>query len=147
MLKQVTEKTQFEYSERFQLVKNEELFSIVVSCQILAGSLVSRSTYRQVVFSDCLFFATIFQGVIFDNCIFDNCNLEFSHFRFCQFKNCNFTNCTWKASSSQDSLFQNCDIPKDWKDFLTHRNEFIGQEKQLASHVYSTDISNNLAAA
>jgi uncharacterized protein YjbI with pentapeptide repeats len=146
MSKQVIEMTQFTSTESYQLIKDEELLSIVISSQMLAGSCISKSTYRQVVFSDCLFYGTIFQGVTFDNCIFENCNFEFSHFRFCKFKNCNFTNCTWKASSSQNSFFEACDLPLRWEEFLVENNYLIGSDKEQRDE-YTTDIYINLAVA
>ncbi len=90
------------------MIKDEHLAFLVVAHQILAGSRVSLSTYRQVVFSDCTFYATEFQGVTFENCVFENCNFEFSHLRKCKFKNCSFQNCKWVAASISTSTFEDC---------------------------------------
>lgn len=147
MIRQVIEKTQFTSNESFQLIKDEGLLSVVISSQILAGSRVSRSTYRHVVFSDCLFYGTFFQGVTFDNCIFENCNFEFSHFRLCKFKNCNFTNCTWKASSSQDSVFDQCDLPVSWEESLGEKNYLLSNPSTDQQRDYTTDIYIHLAVA
>lgn len=147
MTRQVIEKTQFTSNESFQLIKDEELLSVVITSQILAGSRVSQSTYRQVVFSDCLFYGTFFQGVTFDNCIFENCNFEFSHFRFCKFINCNFTNCTWKVSSSQDSVFDQCDLPLSWEDSLLEKNYLLNKVSPVSQQDYTTDIYIQLAVA
>jgi uncharacterized protein YjbI with pentapeptide repeats len=110
MITQTVEKTQLESSESYQLIKDEQLASVVITSQILAGSRILLSTYRQVVFSDCVFYACDFQGVTFDNCIFENCSFEFSHIKKCKFKNCNFTNCNFKASSSTNSSYEDCDL-------------------------------------
>lgn len=144
MITQAIEKTQFKSAEKYQFIKEEELFSVVISSQLLAGSRVQKSTYRQVVFSDCVFHSTDFQSVTFDNCIFENCSFEFSHFRHCKFENCNFTNCTWKASSSIDSLFKKCDFPPEWYEYLNYRNEI---EHEHYPFDYSTDIYIELAVA
>jgi uncharacterized protein YjbI with pentapeptide repeats len=110
MFTQTIEKTQLESSESYQLIKDEQLVSVIISSQILAGSRILLSTYRQVVFSDCVFYACDFQGVTFENCVFENCSFEFTHMRKCKFKNCNFTDCKWMASSSTNSDYHDCDL-------------------------------------
>lgn len=110
MFTQTIEKTQLDSSESYQLIKDEQLVSVVISSQILAGSRILLSTYRQVVFSDCVFYACDFQGVSFEDCIFENCSFEFSHIKKCNFKNCNFTDCNWVASSSANSTYKECDL-------------------------------------
>lgn len=123
MFTQTIEKTQLESSESYQLIKDEQLLSVIISSQILAGSRILLSTYRQVVFSDCVFYACDFQGVTFENCVFENCSFEFSHLRKCNFKNCNFTNCNWKASSSTNSSYEDCDLDYQLQDITqTGRN-------------------------
>ncbi|MFL5809868.1 MAG: pentapeptide repeat-containing protein [Flavisolibacter sp.] len=118
MFTQTIEKTQLDSSESYQLIKDEQLASVVISSQILAGSRILLSTYRQVVFSDCVFYACDFQGVTFENCIFENCSFEFSHIKKCKFKNCNFTNCNWTASSSRTSVYEDCDLDSVQMDSL-----------------------------
>lgn len=113
MFTQTIEMTQLESSDSYQLIKDEQLASIVITSQILAGSRILLSTYRHVVFSDCVFYACDFQGVTFDNCVFENCRFEFSHIKKCNFKNCNFTDCTWKASTSTNSSYSDCELDKD----------------------------------
>lgn len=110
MITQTFEKTQIESSEAYQMIKDEHLASIVITNQILAGSRVSLSSYRQVVFSECVFYAVEFQGVIFENCIFENCNFEFSHIRKCKFINCSFTNCNWTASTTINTIYESCEL-------------------------------------
>src|SRR5690606_3543199 len=61
MFTQTIEKTQLESFESYQLIKDEELASVVISSQVLAGSRILLSTYRHVVFSDCVFYACDFQ--------------------------------------------------------------------------------------
>lgn len=113
MFTQTIEMTQFESSDSYQLIKDEQLASIVITSQTLAGSRILLSTYRHVVFSDCVFYACDFQGVTFDNCVFENCRFEFSHIKKCNFKNCNFTDCTWKASTSTNSSYIDCELDKE----------------------------------
>jgi len=113
MITQIIEKTQLDSSESYQMIKDEHLTSVVITSQVLAGSRVLLSTYQQVVFSDCVFYACEFQGVSFENCIFDNCSFEFSHIRRSEFKNCNFENCNWKATSSTNTVYDNCDLGND----------------------------------
>ena len=144
MFTQTIEKTQLESSESYQLIKDEQLASVVISSQILAGSRILLSTYRQVVFSDCVFYACDFQGVTFENCVFENCSFEFSHLRACNFKNCNFTDCNWTASSSANSIYEDCDLDRKEQDFLsTGRNKIQFQERQD----YTTDIYISMVAA
>lgn len=119
MFTQTIEKTQLESSESYQLIKDEQLASIVISSQILAGSRILLSTYRHVVFSDCVFYACDFQGVTFENCIFENCSFEFSHIKKCKFKNCNFTDCNWTASTSRNSVYEDCDLDTKQTDILS----------------------------
>jgi uncharacterized protein YjbI with pentapeptide repeats len=136
MFTQTFEKTQIESSESYQMIKDEHLAFLVVAHQILAGSRVSLSTYRQVVFSDCTFYATEFQGVTFENCVFENCNFEFSHLRKCKFKNCSFKECKWVAASVSSSTFEDC-VLEDVIEALTYGNQnqvFYGCDS------HSTDI-------
>lgn len=115
-----------EYSnDCYQLIKDEHLRWNVVSAQILAGSRILLSTYQHVVFSDCNFFACEFQGVTFENCVFENCTFEFSHFRKTKFKNCNFTNCTWKASSTINSIYEDCTLPARLEELCQNGNNLI----------------------
>ncbi len=118
MFTQTIEKTQLESSESYQLIKDEQLASVVISSQILAGSRILLSTYQQVVFSDCVFYACDFQGVTFENCIFENCSFEFTHIKKCKFKNCSFTNCNWTASSSRTSVYEDCDLDNKHTDIV-----------------------------
>lgn len=144
MFTQTIEKTQFESSESYQLIKDEQLASVVISSQVLAGSRILLSTYRQVVFSDCVFYACDFQGVTFENCVFENCSFEFSHLRACNFKNCNFTDCNWTASSSVNSIYEDCDLDHKVQEVVsTGRNKITFQERQD----YTTDIYISLVAA
>jgi uncharacterized protein YjbI with pentapeptide repeats len=110
MITQALEMNQEDQTASYQLIKGEQLARLVITYQILAGSKVLSSTYLQVVFSDCVFYAVEFQGVTFENCVFDNCNFEFSHIRNCKFKNCNFNNCTWKATSTTNTIYTDCDL-------------------------------------
>ncbi|MFP5386951.1 MAG: pentapeptide repeat-containing protein [Bacteriovoracia bacterium] len=144
MFTQTIEKTQLESSESYQLIKDEQLASVVISSQVLAGSRILLSTYRQVVFSDCVFYACDFQGVTFENCVFENCSFEFSHLRGCNFKNCSLIDCNWTASSSLNSIYEDCDLDLKVQDLLTTgRNKIQFQDKQD----YTTDIYINLVAA
>lgn len=145
MFTQTIEKTQLESSESYQLIKDEQLASVVISSQILAGSRILLSTYRQVVFSDCVFYACDFQGVTFENCVFENCSFEFTHIKKCNFKNCNFTDCNWMASSSTNSRYEDCDLGDKQTDLLqTGRNQL---HYRNAKHDYTTDIYIKLAMA
>lgn len=143
MFTQTIEMTQLESSESYQLIKDEQLSSIVISSQVLAGSRILLSTYRHVVFSDCVFYACDFQGVFFDNCIFENCRFEFSHIKKCNFKNCNFTSCTWKASTTINTVYIDCDLDSPLTEMTkTARNlvEFTRQD-------HTTDIYIEMALA
>jgi uncharacterized protein YjbI with pentapeptide repeats len=144
MFTQTIEKTQLESSESYQLIKDEQLASVVISSQILAGSRILLSTYRHVVFSDCVFYACDFQGVTFENCIFENCSFEFSHIRKCNFNNCSFTDCNFTASSSTNSYYEDCELnPKLQNVLMTGRNSVRFSER---AH-YTTDIYIELAVA
>ena len=143
MFTQTIEKTQLESSESYQLIKDEQLASVVISSQILAGSRILLSTYRQVVFSDCVFYACDFQGVTFENCVFENCSFEFSHLKKCNFKNCNFTNCNWVASSSKNSIYTDCDLTYELQKTL----EGSGNDLHFTSDHHTTDIYIELALA
>jgi uncharacterized protein YjbI with pentapeptide repeats len=127
MFTQTIEMIQEVPSESYQMIKDEHLAFIVVSSQSLAGSRVLLSTYRHVVFSECVFYACEFQGVTFENCVFENCNFEFSHMRNCKFVNCNFTNCTWKASSTINSIYEDMDTS------LSQQTGLHGLEMLLAA--------------
>ncbi len=126
------------------MIKDESLDSVVISSQSLAGSRILLSTYRQVVFSDCVFYACDFNDVRFENCIFENCRFEFTHFKRCQFTNCSFSDCNWSASTSTLSVYTNCDLnPGQDQLLLRGQNEILFSETQD----YTTDIYINLAAA
>jgi uncharacterized protein YjbI with pentapeptide repeats len=124
MINKTLEMIQEDQSASYQMIKDEHLASLVVTSQILAGSRVLVSTYQQVVFSDCTFYAVEFQGVIFENCVFENCNFEFSHIRDCKFKNCSFSNCTWKATSTTNTVYIDCDLDH----YLSRLTEVNGNE-------------------
>lgn len=143
MFIQTIEKTQLQSSESYQLIKDEQLASVVISSQILAGSRILLSTYRQVVFSDCVFYACDFQGVTFENCVFENCSFEFSHLKACNFKNCNFTNCNWVASSSRNSVYLDCDLTYEHQMAL----QGSGNDLQFNSKNHTTDIYIEMALA
>lgn len=137
MFTQTFEKTQIESSESYQMIKDEHLAFLVVAHQILAGSRVSLSTYRQVVFSDCTFYATQFHGVTFENCVFENCNFEFSHLRKCKFKNCSFNNCKWVAASIFSTEFIDC-VLEAGIESLTYgnHNQVIYQSESHTTDIY-----------
>ena len=143
MFTQTIEKTQLESSESYQLIKDEQLLSVVISSQILAGSRILLSTYRQVVFSDCVFYACDFQGVTFENCVFENCSFEFSHIRKSKFKNCNFTNCTFKASSSTNSSYEDCDLGTKLEDVVSTGRNIVSFAR---NEHFTTDIYIELAS-
>ena len=127
MITQTLEMNQEDQAASYQMIKDEHLASLVITSQTLAGSRVLLSSYQQVVFSDCVFYAVEFQGVTFENCVFDNCNFEFSHIRRCKFKNCNFTNCTWKATSTIDTVYVDCDLDHN----LSQLTEVNGNETEF----------------
>lgn len=110
MITKTLEMIQEDQAANYQMIKEEHLSQLVITSQTLAGSKILKSTYQQVVFSDCVFYAVEFQGVVFENCVFENCSFEFSHIRRCKFKNCNFHNCTWKATSATDTVYTDCDL-------------------------------------
>ena len=136
MVTQTFEKTQIVSSESYQMVKDEHLAFLVIAHQVLAGSRILLSTYRQVVFSDCIFYATEFQGVTFENCIFENCNFEFSHLRKCKFKNCSFNNCKYVATSVQKTIFDEC-VLEEGMEALTYGNQ---NQVFYKEYPHSTDI-------
>ena len=140
---QTTEKTTINHAESYLLIENEDLTLVVVSAQILSGCKIVLSRYENVVFSDCTFYATEFQGVTFKDCIFENCNFEFSHFKKCKFVNCNFNNCTWTASSSQTSLYADCDIQTEMDECLSKGQNQITHSRED----HTTDIYIELAIA
>lgn len=144
MFTQTIEMTQVESHESYQLIKDEQLAFVVISSQILAGSRVLLSTYRHVVFSDCVFYACDFQGVTFENCVFENCRFEFSHLRACKFKNCNFTNCTWKASSTTNSIYENCQLDKKLTEMTSTGRNLIDMKTR---EDHTTDIYIEMALA
>lgn len=144
MITQTIEKTQLDSSESYQLIKDEQLASVVITSQILAGSRVLLSTYHQVVFSDCVFYAVEFQGVTFENCIFDNCSFEFSHIKKCKFKNCNFNNCTFTASSSTNSSYEDCDMDQKLSEITRSNKNSISYAR---NEDCTTDIYINMAEA
>ena len=143
MITQTFEKTQVVSSESYQMIKDEHLAFLVVTHQILAGSRILLSTYRQVVFSDCTFYGTEFQGLTFDNCVLENCNFEFSHLRKCKFKNCSFNNCKFVATSLHSTIFDEC-ILDEGMDELT-----LGNQNQVfyKDVPHTTDIYIELLAA
>lgn len=137
MFTQTIEKTQLVSNESYQLIKDEQLASVVITSQILAGSRILLSSYRQVVFSECVFYACDFQGVAFENCVFENCSFEFSHIRKCNFKNCNFTNCTWKASSTTNSVYEDCDLDNQISEMTqTGRNQISFSRDDFTTDIY-----------
>lgn len=144
MFTQTIEKTQLDSSESYQLIKDEQLASVVITSQILAGSRILLSTYRQVVFSDCVFYACDFQGVTFNNCVFENCSFEFSHIRACKFVNCSFVNCNFTASSSINSAYEDCAFDPEIQNLL-----IVGKNKVEFSQSmdHTTDIYIEMAAA
>jgi uncharacterized protein YjbI with pentapeptide repeats len=144
MFTQTIEKTQLESSESYQLIKDEQLASVVISSQILAGSRILLSTYRQVVFSDCVFYACDFQGVSFENCVFENCSFEFTHIKTCNFKNCNFTDCNWMASNSINSTYEDCDLGQTYSMVVRSDSNRITDSKRESC---TTDIYIELALA
>lgn len=144
MFTQTIEKTQLVSSETYQLIKDEQLDSVVITSQILAGSRILLSTYRQVVFSDCVFYACDFQGVTFENCIFENCNFEFSHIRKCKFKNCSFVNCIALAASSTNSSYEDCFFDPEIQEVIFQGRNNV-QYSERKDH--TTDIYIHLAAA
>ena len=124
MITQTLEMIQEDPSASYQMIRDEHLALLVITSQTLAGSSIQLSTYQQVVFSDCVFYAVEFQGVTFENCVFENCNFEFSHIRGCKFKNCNFTNCNWKATSTTNTIYEDCDLDSN----LSQLTEVNGNE-------------------
>ena len=143
MFSQDTEITKQIATESHQLIKDDHLSMVVISSQVLSSSRILLSTYEQVVFSDCTFYACDFQGITFENCIFENCTIEFSHFRKCAFKNCNFSNCTIKGVSSISSIYEACDLGREFSDLCKNgMNTMTSGRKD-----HSTDIYINLAVA
>ena len=128
MKAQTIEMTQSAPNASYKMIKDEHLTSLVIASQTLSGSRVLKSTYQQVVFSDNVFYAVEFKGVVFENCIFDNCSFEFSHIKDCRFKNCNFHNCTWKAASSINNIYDNCDLDS----FLSQGQGEVEMEFEIA---------------
>ena len=144
MFTQTIEMNQIESNESYQLIKDEQLAFVVITSQILAGSRILLSTYRHVVFSDCVFYACDFQGVTFENCVFENCRFEFSHLRACKLRNCNFTNCTWKAASTTNTVYENCDLDQRLTAMAsTSRNQII----TATAEDNTTDIYIEMALA
>lgn len=141
MFTQTIEMNQIRSHENYQLIQDEQLAFVVITNQVLAGSRILSSTYRHVVFSDCVFYACDFQGVIFENCIFENCRFEFSHIKNCKFTNCNFTDCNWKASSSINSSYNQCDLDVTFKCILERGQNSV----QTLRTDYTTDIYIELA--
>lgn len=140
---QTTETTTMIKAESFQVIKGEHLSAIVIANQILAGSRITRSSYKQVVFTDCTFNSCEFQGVTFENCVFENCNFEFSHLRNCNFVNCSFVECKWLSSSSVNSNYEKCALSQEMEKACTlHHNNI----STYASD-YTTDIYIELALA
>jgi uncharacterized protein YjbI with pentapeptide repeats len=132
-------------SESYQLIQHEHLNMVVVSEQVLSGSKVSASSYKKVVFSDCIFYACDFKEIEFSDCVFENCTFEFSHFRKCKFKNCNFSNCTWKGVSSLDCIYEACDLGRELSDLCRNGRNTLTSGRR--NQDYSTDIYIQLALA
>lgn len=130
--------------EAFALIKDDHEASTVHTYQTWTGSRILRSTYRQVVFSECVFYSTEFQGVKFENCIFENCDFSFVHFRNCQFVNCSFNNCNWQASSSNLSLYKDCQLDESLSKITNgSHNEIVSSAQDFTTDIY---IENLLAA-
>jgi uncharacterized protein YjbI with pentapeptide repeats len=130
-------------SDSYQMIKDEHLDSIVVSAQVLAGSRILLSSYKQVVFVDCVFYACEFQGVTFDNCIFENCSFQFSHIRRSEFKNCNFEGCTWRATSTTNTIYVDCSLDIDLTSITS-----VGRNRIQTSDTDASGLNNfNLIAA
>lgn len=124
MITQTLEMTQEDHTASYQMITEESLASLVITSQTLSGSKIHSSTYQQVVFSDCVFYAIEFQGVTFENCVFENCNFEFSHIRNCKFNNCSFVDCTWKATSTINTVYVDCELDH----YLSQLTEVNGNE-------------------
>lgn len=140
-----TENTK-ESFEKYQFIKGEELSLTVINSQILSGSRIQKSKYKQVVFSECLFYACDFQGVTFENCIFENCSFEFSHLRDCVFKNCHFSDCRWVASSSLNSSYKDCNLELELRGMVT-ANSTNKISTSLIDEQHTTDIYIQFLAA
>jgi uncharacterized protein YjbI with pentapeptide repeats len=146
MITQTFEKTQIVSSESYQMITDEHLAFLVVAHQILAGSRISLSTYRQVVFSDCIFYATQFQGVTFENCVFENCNFEFSHLRKCKFRNCSFQNCKWIAASVYSTSFEDCVLEAGIESLTYGNRNQVTYKEESQSHTTDIYIEQLLSA-
>jgi uncharacterized protein YjbI with pentapeptide repeats len=122
-MRNVIEGLEITHSEQHQLIQDEQLSSLEVTSQALAGSTVQTSTYTTVAFSSCVFFGCEFKHVKFLDCKFVNCIFEFSHIYDCHFENCTFENCTWGASTVHESQFIDCELDT-WLAALTetHNN-------------------------
>jgi uncharacterized protein YjbI with pentapeptide repeats len=137
MFTQAIEKNQIVSNENYQLIKDEQLTSVIITSQILAGSRILLSTYRQVVFSESVFYACDFKGVTFENCVFENCNFGFSHMRKCKFFNCSFVNCKWTASSSTNSDYIDCLMNEEMEQILRNgTNSISSLEKDYTTDIY-----------
>lgn len=132
------------YNDFYQFIQAEKLQMQVVSQQILAGSRIQASQYGKVVFSQCNFYGCSFQDVTFDNCVFEDCTFNFSHFKNSRFINCNFSNCNWVASSSQQVVFQNCELELSLAAMLEGQGN---QVLHLCPELSQTDIFECLIAA
>ncbi len=117
-MRTVTEGLEITHFESHQLILDEQLDSITITAQALAGSTVQSSTYTSVTFSSCVFYACNVKQVIFRNCTFKQCNFEFSHFYDCKFENCIFEDCTWPASTIRGCHFVDCELDT-WLSALT----------------------------
>lgn len=82
----------------YQIIKNESLEMVVISSQTLSGSLIQKSQYHQVIFSNCLFDCCEFQHTIFSNCIFENCTFQYTNLSDCTLNNCCFSDCILESS-------------------------------------------------
>jgi uncharacterized protein YjbI with pentapeptide repeats len=143
MITVTNQNTELNSADSYQMIKDEHLDSIVVSAQVLAGSRILLSSYKQVVFVDCVFYACEFQGVTFDNCVFENCSFQFSHIRRSEFKNCNFENCTWRATTTTNTIYSNCDLDNGLTSITTS-----GRNQIQVSEIESSGLHNfNLMAA
>ena len=141
---QTTKITDKNSTESYQMVKDEHLSSVVVSSQTLAGSKIVLSTYNQVVFSESSFYACEFQGVTFENCIFEDCNFDFSHFRACHFKNCSFVGCNKKATTSLNSVYENCEFEPESSNWV---DDSCNKVIKAHNDDHTTDIYIQLSVA
>ena len=139
-MRTVTEGLEITHFELHQLIKDEQLGSITITAQALAGSTVQSSTYTSVAFSDCVFYACAFKQVTFRNCTFKKCKFEFTHMYACHFENCTFEDCSWAASTTRGSRFVDCELDT-WLSSLTESHDnvlhFTFAEQERAQEVHA----------